>query len=711
MTTLAEFMIIAGADNRPPMLEKSMYDSWKSCLAVPVLTQADGPISFPNKAMAFLSAVAASRPRNAAWFKDKAMLAEAQEPGQILDEEQLAFLADPSIPDDACDSDCDDVFNAKAVLMANLSNYGSDVILEVPHSESYQNAMDNQSVDAMQDFEQTPVVDFLDNEITTLGYQNPFYLKKSQRIKLTLYDGSVISSQHAAILVIDDEETLNLEEVRRSKMLAKENDPISKEKKINNSPINYVELNQLSGDFGKCFVPKQELSVEQDFWLQTSHPNTDQSDISPVKIEAPRKLLKVSLVNTSLKKLKYHLGKFDIVVKKRITPDAITEGEWGFEHTKAIFLNEIIPFLKTLKDIFNVFDKDLLNEVTEVQTVFNQMEAAVQQYVMLCVINSIVIFGDSINLVMKKSKSCNKCLDLEAELVKKKNMVERDVYSKISNRFATLEKHCISLELDIQLNQQIFQKYKSCENQNAPGFLEFFENNDLKAQLQEKDTTINKLRNHIKSLRKTDKKDRVKQDMDEIETINIELEHSVAKLLSENKLLHKEIEHLKKIYKDQFDSIIKTRALSKEHYDSLIAQLNSKSMENADLKGQIQEGCQDCSPIMGYGDYQLGNITISRVYYVEGINHNLFLVEQFCDSDLEVTFWKNTWFVQDLDGVELLLGSKDTNLYIISLRDMLNTSPICLLSKDSKTKSWLWHRWLSHLNFSTLNQLAKDGLA
>nr|GEU67670.1 hypothetical protein [Tanacetum cinerariifolium] len=119
-------------------------------------------------------------------------------------------------------------------------------------------------------------------------------------------------------------------------------------------------------DFGRNFdkqsVPQQELSAKQAFWLQTSHPNTDQYDISPVKIEAPRELPKVSLVNTSLKKLKYHLGKFDTVVTKWITPDAITEGEWGFEHTKAVFLNEIISFLKTLKDIFNVFDKDLLNE-------------------------------------------------------------------------------------------------------------------------------------------------------------------------------------------------------------------------------------------------------------------------------------------------------------------------------------------------------------
>nr|GEX83855.1 hypothetical protein [Tanacetum cinerariifolium] len=90
-------------------------------------------------------------------------------------------------------------------------------------------------------------------------------------------------------------------------------------------------------------------------------------------------------------------------------------------------------------------------------------------------------------------------------------------------------------------------------------------------------------------MRENNKEEKVKHEMDEIETINIELEHSVAKLLYENKGLHKEIEHLKNIYKDQFDSIKKTRALSKEHDDSLIGQLNSKSMENEDLKRQIQD--------------------------------------------------------------------------------------------------------------------------
>ncbi|GKA25183.1 retrovirus-related pol polyprotein from transposon TNT 1-94 [Tanacetum coccineum] len=114
---------------------------------------------------------------------------------------------------------------------------------------------------------------------------------------------------------------------------------------------------------------------------------------------------------------------------------------------------------------------------------------------------------------------------------------------------------------------------------------------------------------------------------------------------------------------------------------------------------------------MGYGDYQLGNVTISRVYYVEGLGHNLFSVGQFCDADFEVAFWKTTCFIQNLEGVDLLSESKDTNLYTISLDDMLNTSLICLLSKASKTKSWLWHRRLSYLNFGTLNKLAKDGLA
>ncbi|GJU65507.1 retrovirus-related pol polyprotein from transposon TNT 1-94 [Tanacetum coccineum] len=126
--------------------------------------------------------------------------------------------------------------------------------------------------------------------------------------------------------------------------------------------------------------------------------------------------------------------------------------------------------------------------------------------------------------------------------------------------------------------------------------------------------------------------------------------------------------------------------------------------------GTVKFGNDQITKIIGYGDYQVGNVIISRVYYEEGLGHNLFSIGKFCDSDLKVAFRKHTYFICNLEGVDLLLGSKGTNLYTISLGDMLSSSLICLLSKTSKTKSWLWHRRLSHLNFRAINHLARHGL-
>ncbi|GKB52274.1 retrovirus-related pol polyprotein from transposon TNT 1-94, partial [Tanacetum coccineum] len=112
----------------------------------------------------------------------------------------------------------------------------------------------------------------------------------------------------------------------------------------------------------------------------------------------------------------------------------------------------------------------------------------------------------------------------------------------------------------------------------------------------------------------------------------------------------------------------------------------------------------------GYGDYHIGNVTISKVYYVEGLGHNLFFVGQFCDSNLEVAFRQHTCFMRNLEGVDLLTRSRGNNLYTLSLRDMMRSSPICILLKASNTKSWLWHRRLSHLNFSAINHLARHDL-
>ncbi|GJS50823.1 retrovirus-related pol polyprotein from transposon TNT 1-94 [Tanacetum coccineum] len=131
---------------------------------------------------------------------------------------------------------------------------------------------------------------------------------------------------------------------------------------------------------------------------------------------------------------------------------------------------------------------------------------------------------------------------------------------------------------------------------------------------------------------------------------------------------------------------------------------------SANKKEPIKLGNDHVAKILGYGDYQIGNVMISRVYYVEGLGHNLFSVGQFCDSNLEVAFRQHTCFIRNLEGDYLLIGSRGNNLYTLSLGDMMASSPICLLSKDSKTKSWLWHRCLSHINFGVINHLARHGL-
>ncbi|GJY43457.1 retrovirus-related pol polyprotein from transposon TNT 1-94 [Tanacetum coccineum] len=564
---------------------------------------------------------------------------------------------------DAYDSDCDDVSNAKAVLMANLSDYGSNVILEA--------AVQDTNLYAQQDSMILSVIEQL--------YQNPFYLKKAQQIKPTLYDGSIISSQHVALPVIDDDGTLILEEVSRSKMSKKVKDLEAIKHNISHKPIDYVKLNQLFKDFRKRFVLQQELSAEQAFWFQMSNSTIESSDASPVKVEVPSELLKI-----------------------RPTLDALTE------------------------------ENDRL------------LQQIMSQDVLLSIINSITLNGESVSLGMQRSKSCDKCFDLDVELSKTQN-----AYNELLKSYSQLEKHCISIELSIQLNQEILQKETSCGNQISLEIPEYLENNELKAQLQAKDTTICKLKERIKFMREKDKKEKVKQDMDEIETINIELkqkspktsqfnddplhetlhEDSTSKGSSSNvRPSHTPFEPLglksstsasrsQPTCNKKNDKISQTPSsniknkVEVQRSNATDAPSSSSLVNDSKFMGTVRFGNDQIAKIIGYGDYQMGNVIVSRVYYVEGLGHNLFSVGQFCDADLEVAFRKNTCFIRNLEGFYLLLGSRDTNLYTISLDDMLKTSPICLLSKALKTKSWLWHHRLSHLNFGTLNKLAKDGLA
>ncbi|GJX65998.1 retrovirus-related pol polyprotein from transposon TNT 1-94 [Tanacetum coccineum] len=174
-----------------------------------------------------------------------------------------------------------------------------------------------------------------------------------------------------------------------------------------------------------------------------------------------------------------------------------------------------------------------------------------------------------------------------------------------------------------------------------------------------------------------------------------------------------------KMIKYSFNDEEEYVAVKENEYNDLTIKSDEACRAYQEIFRMMDEGWMDevialsndqVAKIMGYGDYQIGNVTISKVYYVEGLGHNLFSVGQFYDSDLEVAFRKHTCLVSNLEGVDLLSRSRGTNLYSLSIGDMMASSPICLLSKATKTKSWLWHRRLSHLNFGALNHLARNGL-
>ncbi|GJY78520.1 retrovirus-related pol polyprotein from transposon TNT 1-94 [Tanacetum coccineum] len=129
------------------------------------------------------------------------------------------------------------------------------------------------------------------------------------------------------------------------------------------------------------------------------------------------------------------------------------------------------------------------------------------------------------------------------------------------------------------------------------------------------------------------------------------------------------------------------------------------------MMGNLKLLCNFVEKYLGtvrFGNVQFSLILgINMVYYVEGLNHNLFSVGQFCDADLEVAFRKSTCFVRDLQGNDLLTGNRGSDLYTISLQEMTSLTLICFMAKASPTQAWLWHQRLSHLNFDYINLLSK----
>nr|GEU75023.1 hypothetical protein [Tanacetum cinerariifolium] len=492
------------------------------------------------------------RKRDEQWFKDKVLLVQAQANGQVLQEEELELLSNPGIAEtlsnqyvvtnnaayqadnlDAYDFECDELNSAKIVLMANLSHYGSD------------NLAENSSLLALQDDLILFVIEQLKTQVVTYTKTNQDNKNVNEMLTVELERHKnqvrILKEQNNNDrALVSYEQSLEIETLKHT---------LSEHLKEKESLEQKVTL--LKNDFQKeksrnidkelalksSVIEKSDAIVIHDTeetLLLEDEMNSEEPDLSSntTIVEVPKELSKVSMVNSSLKKLKFHLASFDMVVKERTTVIAITEGTWGFEHTKTCFKNEIIPFVKALKELFNSFDQFLIDELTEVHNVFKQMEQAVEQHcvernklqdkmknvvkdndrlleqaISVDIMN--IVVHDNVNSVCKTVNVCERCVTIETEL--QKDLIKKESYDTLFKKYNTLEKHCISLKVDNQLKKEIFQRNNSFSEQSALTFAELFEINDLKAQSQAKDTVILKLKERLKSLSGDVKEEKIKR--------------------------------------------------------------------------------------------------------------------------------------------------------------------------------------------------------
>ncbi|GJW48822.1 integrase, catalytic region, zinc finger, CCHC-type containing protein [Tanacetum coccineum] len=257
-------------------------------------------------------------------------------------------------------------------------------------------------------------------------------------------------------------------------------------------------------------------------------------------------------------------------------------------------------------------------------------------------------------LYLHKFKECD---SLAQKLSKQTESVSKEVYTELLRSFAKLEKHSIYLKLALQQCQEQIKNDTVCKVTASNVFQKEHEQylgiQDLKAQLQDKNIAIflGKPSPFSDSLeRKKCSKNKSVPKTNELE--------GLSKPVTLRNLPQTATQAIVQLILFIVDSRC-TKHMTGNI--SILCNFVEKYM------GTVRFDNDQFAPILGYGDLVQGNITINRVYYVEGLNHNLFSVGQFCDADLEVAFRKSTCFVKDLQGNDLLTGNHGSDIYTISL--------------------------------------------
>nr|GEV71616.1 hypothetical protein [Tanacetum cinerariifolium] len=560
-----------------------------------------------------------------------------------------------------------------------------------------------------------------------ISYKNPLCLTRTKQVQPALYNGhEIIKDNHVSAIVHNTQDTLEIAEITRRKLNDKMKDPECVNHEVKIAPHDYSKENFLA-----TFTPQKQLTPEQIFWSQDLIKMKSEALKEQTTASRPIKALTMYLPNTPatlnlIKPVKRELHQVGSLWGKGVTNQGMLS-----QGGHSIF--------KTLKEHFEGIQKALTKEIKEMKDVFEELEVEVAQNVVdrkhdeierkkLLIANdnliaeclSIEVFSVAMNSKLNVARFTKmhvantiveaRCLELEAQL------------SNLRDKVTTIIMMITALQAQNDLfrakNGKIKQHYKEfyasikiTRTKHIEQVMALTTKNvNLKAQIL---TTVNSV-----------SKDHVKPKVLALGKYAIDVE-SIVPRLRNNKEAHldylrhlkESIETIREIVEEAkvvrpLDSLIVSTCRCTKHSQELleyaigICCLKHMTRDRSRLInfvkkfiGTVRFRNDHFGAIIGYGDYVISDSVIFKVYYVEGLGHNFFSVEQFCDVDLEVAFRKNSCYVRDTDGVELIKGSRGSNLYTISVEDMMKSFPICLLSKASKNKSWLWHRRLNHLNF------------
>ncbi|GJU35758.1 hypothetical protein Tco_1184112 [Tanacetum coccineum] len=477
-----------------------------------------------------------------------------------------------------------------------------------------------------------PQVFYDESHKTALGYQNPLYLTQAQRKQRALYCGHTIVKKHNALYVIDTEETLKWVGESNLIMHAKQNDPIAKEKKVNIAPIDYAALNKLSEHFAKHFVPQKQLSAEQVFWLPISKPVYENPPVQPepVQKDIPQELPSISVVKYSFLKLRSQLNDFENIIKVSELSEITKDG-------KVIASKELVRNLPKLK-----FDQHFCDACK----IRKQAHASHKAKNIVATTRCLeLLHMDLFGLSVVQSYGGNRYTLVIVDDYSRKLMGGRFEWKNLLIEHDNIIADGLSKEVFYVASNSELNVSRFTEMQKA--------HNVVKARCLELEAELSNLRDNIRSNQfysdasgsrlgrysRNIGSHQLKVTVEECSRTNpwtLDLVFKTTIVLILGRLTNRPL-------------VFGLRSVQNIDGGSLTA-LNFREK----VYGTVRFGNDHFGAIMGYEDYVVGDSVISRVYYVEGLGHNLFSVGQFCDSDLEVAFRKHSCYVHDTDGVELL---------------------------------------------------------